>query len=467
MGGGLADPSGVAHGVRPALAARPISTHHWHHHVLHPNPERPMKSHAFVFALLASLTFATAAEVGVRIRFGLTDTSNTNWDGTVAVAPGSITSIDGWRFQQTDKVEGTTGWKAETRPLTVRRSNAQKQKQKAAVAAGGKKKGNAAAAADGPIADNGVVLHLADVTEDSVVSVTTPQGKFSFKLAHIPYGEIREELGGAVDIERTAASRALTKTRTDDDFPAVAVAPDGTSYVAHVSFTPAIDRDQRARPLTKSPEDFCYLATPPGGDQLWLRTVKNGVASEPMAVTAGKGDIYKTALAIDGSGAVWIFWSENHAWQTATASPNFEIWARSFKNGSFTAPVNLSQNAGSDVSPVAATDKAGRVWVAWQACATACFASSLAIRARAAGPKSNGFPRTLARAGSPPSPPRPTAASRSRGTLTTRAITTCGFASSTPSARPPRRNSSPSPRNTKPARPSPTISRIVSGCAGS
>src|SRR5688572_6517104 len=155
-----------------------------------------------VFALSAS-----AADIGVRIRFGLTDTANTKWAGTVAVAPGQVVSIDGWRFQQLDKVDGITGWKADTRPLTVRRTNAQKQKQKAA---GGKKKGKAAAAADGPIGDNGVVLHLANVNEDSVVSITTPQGKFSFKLAEIPYGKILEQLGGAVDIERTAASSALT-----------------------------------------------------------------------------------------------------------------------------------------------------------------------------------------------------------------------------------------------------------------
>jgi hypothetical protein len=324
----------------------------------------PRPTRSVLAALLAVFAVsASAADVGIRVRFGLTDTANTKWDGTVTVEPGQVVSIDGWRFQQLDKVDGTTGWKADTRPLTVRRTNAQKQKEKAA---GGKKKGKAAAAADGPIADNGVVLHLANVTEASVVSVTTPQGKFSFKLADVPYGKILEQLGGAVDIERTAASRALTKTRTDDDFPAVAVAPDGTSYIAHVSFTPGIDRDQRARQLTKAPEDFSYLATPPGGDQIWLRAVTNGQPGEPIAVTAGKGDIYKTALAIDGQGAVWIFWSENQAWQNTSAAPNFEIWARSFKAGALTAPINLSQNAGSDVSPVAATDKAGRVWIAWQ-----------------------------------------------------------------------------------------------------
>ena len=94
-----------------------------------------MKRFIACLALLAPLATTHADEVGVRVRFGLTDDSNRNWDGKAAVSPGRIDSISGWRFQQDDKVDGD-GWKAETRPLTVRRSNAQKQKQKAA----GKKK---------------------------------------------------------------------------------------------------------------------------------------------------------------------------------------------------------------------------------------------------------------------------------------------------------------------------------------
>lgn len=330
-----------------------------------------MKALLLCFTLLSTFALARAAETGVRIRFGLTDEGNTKWDGAVSVAPGRVDSISGWRFQQSDAVDGTHGWKADTRPLTVRRSNAQKQKQ--AAATGGKKKGKAAAAADGPIADNGVVLRLIDVTEDSVVSVTTAQGKFSFKLADVPYGKVVEQLNGAVDLERTAATQSLTRSRADDDFPAVAVAPDGTTYIAHISFTPGLDRDERARTWTKAPADFAFLATPPGGDQIFLRTVKNGQPGEPIAITAGKGDIYKVALAVDGRGTAWIVWSENPAWQNSDAAANFEIWARSFTAGTLSAPINLSNHVGSDVNPVATTDSQGRVWIAWQGAREGAF----------------------------------------------------------------------------------------------
>src|SRR5258708_2462329 len=64
-----------------------------------------------------------ASDVGIRIRFVLTDKSPTKWDGTISVAPGKIERIDGWRFQDGDEIHDTNGWKASTRPLTVHRNN--------------------------------------------------------------------------------------------------------------------------------------------------------------------------------------------------------------------------------------------------------------------------------------------------------------------------------------------------------
>src|SRR5204863_255316 len=125
------------------------------------------------------------------------------WDATISIAPGKIERIDGWRFQEADAVQGTTGWKASTRPLSVRRSNNPKK-------AGKGKGGNA------NMADNGVILLLTGASEESVVKVKSAQGDFDFKLADITYGRFVEKLDGAVDIERVAASRPLTSERSDD-----------------------------------------------------------------------------------------------------------------------------------------------------------------------------------------------------------------------------------------------------------
>lgn len=307
-----------------------------------------------IFSLLA-VTFTWpifAADVGVRVRFGLTDKAPTKWDGTISVSPGKVETLEGWRFEDGDHRDGNSGWVASTRPLSVRRSN---NPNRLARGRGG----------NANMADNGLILLLTDVTDDSVVSVKTAQGDFDFKVSDIGYGKFIEKLSGGVDIERVAATRQLSSGRSDDDYPALAVAPDGTAFAAWVSFTPGLDRDERAKRMPKEPEDFSYLVKEPGGDQLWLRMQKDRKWSEPVAITAGHGDIYKCSVAVDGQGRAWIFWSENTSWPKVGLA-NFEIWARSYDKGKLSEPVNLSSNAGSDVNPVATTDAKGRVWVAWQ-----------------------------------------------------------------------------------------------------
>jgi hypothetical protein len=315
---------------------------------------------------------AVAADVGVRIRFGLTDAEPTNWNSTIAVQPGRVTLISGWRFEQGDRASGTEGWTASTRSaVVVGRTNA-KAKAKAKADAPNKAKGKGQAkakAAAGTLADNGVLVTLSGVTEESVVSVKTPQGDFQFTLSEIPYGKYVERLDGAVEIERVAATQPLTADRTtDDDYPSAAVAADGTIVVAYTSFTPGIDRDERSRNWQSEPADLKFLAKPPGGDQLLLRLVKDGKPGEPIAVTETGADIYKSALAIAGDGTVWVFWSQNKNYKPFPDNPtaNFDIWARSYKSGKLGEPLKISDSAENDIWPVTTTDAQGRVWVAWQ-----------------------------------------------------------------------------------------------------
>ena len=185
-----------------------------------------MLKHTCAFLAIIVAWPVLASDIGVRIRFGLTDKEPKKWDATLSVTPGKIERIDGWRFQATDEVQGTTGWKASTRPLTVRRTNNPKK-------APGKARGGNA-----NMADNGVLLLLTGVTEASVVKVKSAQGDFDFKLADVTYGKFVEKLDGAVDVERVAASRPLSDGRADDDYPALAVAPDGTAFAAWI--TPAL-----------------------------------------------------------------------------------------------------------------------------------------------------------------------------------------------------------------------------------
>ncbi len=318
-----------------------------------------MKAFLLPLCVLVLFTSAFADDIGLRLRLGVHDKEATDWSGTIAVAPGKVTLISGWRFAQTDKPDGTAGWSCRTRPTAldkVRSNNPQQQQKRAAATAL-------------PMSDNGVLLSLADVTEDSQITVKLATGEIVFKIADVPFGKISEQLAGAVEIERTAATMPLvTDAKTDDDFPSAAIAPDGTVWAAWQSYTPGLDRAERAKSYDKEPADMAFLAKAPGGDQLWLRSVKDGAAGEGMAITAPGRDIYKSAVAVDGKGTVWIFWSENSGYKAfpENGKPNFDIWARSLTGGKLSEPMKMSESPESNIWPVAATDASGNVWLAWQ-----------------------------------------------------------------------------------------------------
>lgn len=201
-----------------------------------------------------------AEQIGVRVRFGVRDRQTAPWDGSVSVSDGRLLNVDGWRFQQSDGLTGPTAWKAQTRRSAVRRTNNPKRAQ-------GKQ--NSA-----PVMDNGILLTIDDVQPNTRVAIKTMQGDFDFSVSELTLGAMVARLGGRVEIERTASTLPIASTSSDDDFPALATAPDGTTALAYVSFMPGLDRDERARTLTKSPDDFEYLKTPVGGDHVWLRYLR-------------------------------------------------------------------------------------------------------------------------------------------------------------------------------------------------
>ena len=314
--------------------------------------------------ILSAAMLGRAEEVGFRIRFGLEDKAPTVWDGSVEAEGGKVTALSGWRFEQQDHVAGTHGWVAQTRHVQLqRRSN------------NAKKAGARAAGKAGPMADNGVMISLADVTDASGVQVTTKQGGFSFKVGDVPYGKLLNELNGAVEVERVATFAALAETATDDDYPSATVTDDGTVFVAFTSYTPGIDRNERAKKYEQAPDDLKFLAKAPGGDQLFIRAVRGPGAGAALAVTESGRDIYKSALATDGGGRIWVFWAENMGYKPYPNNPlpNFDIYARALQNGSLSDTIKISESNENDVWPVAATDARGRVWVAWQGARNSVF----------------------------------------------------------------------------------------------
>jgi hypothetical protein len=299
--------------------------------------------------LVLFLGIAHAEDAALLIQLGLGDQESTVWDGSISVSPGEVQLVEGYRFEQKDAVVGRTGWKASTRtPLGAVKGR------------GNNPKKLGMAKQVGPIFENGVHVKLKDVTPESVVELTTAPGKVSFKLSDLKRGEVLPLMEGRVAVQETAFTlRQMSKERTDDDFPALAMAADGTGFLVYQSFTPGIDPDERAKRWDTEPADLSFLNKPAGGDQLWLHTRKGrSWDEEHIAVTEPGRDIYKSAVTPDGKGGAWIVWSER-------VDGNFEIFARHLSGGKLGTAENLSQSDGNDLCPVAATSTRGSVMVAW------------------------------------------------------------------------------------------------------
>ncbi|HEV3122724.1 MAG TPA: hypothetical protein VGY53_12510, partial [Isosphaeraceae bacterium] len=182
----------------------------------------------------------------------------------------------------------------------------------------------------------------------------------SFALGQLNYGSQMHFLNGAVSVERVPQTQRLTSTANeDDDFPACAVAPDGTTWCAYVAYRhgPPIDDTAVAR------GEFASLVPRGHGDQVRLLKFEGNQFSEPIDVTVARLDVWRPAVAVDGQGRVWVVWSQNQ-------SGNWDLWARRYdpSASAWSDAQRLTSDPGADLNAVAAGGRADSgVWVAWQA----------------------------------------------------------------------------------------------------
>ena len=291
-------------------------------------------------ALLAVLFLSSHAwaGTGVRVVFGLGDSGDIKWDGSVTARGASITSLEGWRFDAQDGIIPPNSWRASIHRIRLFGGGQQAQP---------------------PFVANGVVIWLSNESDSSQLDIRTAQGDFPVRLADIPLGTMRHELNGRVMIDRLPALSRITDSPDEQDYPAAARDAAGNVWLAYLEFRHHPDHARLRLPLREAPADFSVFTQTPGGDQVLLKRYANGAWSDPIAITSPGGDLYRPAVAVDGRGRPWVFWSANE-------KGNFDVWARPVENGQPGKTVRLTDQPGSDIDPAAATDAKGRVWVTWQ-----------------------------------------------------------------------------------------------------
>jgi hypothetical protein len=267
---------------------------------------------------------------------GVGDTTATVWDGSITVTGASIQILRGWRFSGADAISGTTSWKLSTRE-------------------------SPSLTPPGPVQENGLIVKISDTATPATFNITTTQGNFSFSTQDLPFGTSKTFLNGRAFAAQTGAQFQLTSSTEEEDFPSMAQSGDDI-YLTYTEFVHG-DRSVATGTGTAQPiADFSFLARPAGGDQVFLMhySISQRVWTGPFSVTGTGEDVMRSAVAVDGQGRAWIFYS-------AQRSGNFDIYARSARaDGTLSAEIRLTKDPGTDIFPVAATDATGRVWVAWQ-----------------------------------------------------------------------------------------------------
>src|SRR5438094_8754957 len=148
-------------------------------------------------------------------------------------------------------------------------------------------------------------------------------------------GENRPMHAAAQSADSGAATMIGHEYR-QDDLPSVAAAPDGSVWVAWLSF--AGDRDDIA-----------------------IRSYRDGQWSNIHWVPATSGDNWLPQIAVDRAGRVWVVWSQQ-------AAGNWDICARRFDPArqEWGPLQRLSSDPLPDINPRVWSDGKGRAALVWQ-----------------------------------------------------------------------------------------------------
>ncbi len=281
--------------------------------------------------------------VALLLEFGLNDANVRDWSGAAQVSGAKVVNREGYRFRSEDKLVGADAWEAHShRAIRL-------------------PKGQPAVSKMEPIATVGIVLHLQDVQPDAKIAIKVKDDeKAEVPLKDVLSGKTHELWNGAAAVRLVSTAQPVAVGPTEDDMPAAAYAPDGTLWVAYVSYhVKEEERRIEAPPLKEQPKSFEKYFTPDGGDQVMLRGYKNGKWSEPIKLTDDKQSIARVAIGVTGHGGFWVVYS-------ALRNGNHRLYGRPCDaRGRFGDEVEITKGA-RDLSPTMCTDASGNVRLEYQ-----------------------------------------------------------------------------------------------------
>jgi hypothetical protein len=263
------------------------------------------------------------ARAAFLVRFGIDAKPGVDWSGSIT-AP--RTRLAPWQFAGDDSLSGDS-WKCSTRTETYWDTPYERRMQPTSNI--------------DKVMAKGILIDIEQPLPPEI-RVSTRQGDFSFTPGLAPGDAPRLYLNGRASVTAGAPDSLVTNDAPADDFPSLIEAKDGTVWLAYQAYTEGV------------------------GDQVLVRHMINGMWSAAEPLTEKGADVYRTAIAQDGLGRIWVVWS-------AQVDSNFDLYARAFDGKRWSPAERLTSAPNSDIYHTLVSDAAGHLYLVWQSARSGNF----------------------------------------------------------------------------------------------
>ena len=284
--------------------------------------DAPVTRLALIISTLSLATAASAQEFPLRavnIEFGIKDNEPTKWDGSLSLDKGEVVDLRGHRFKEGESIGPENSWIARTDPWVP--------------SSGGMHPHELPFPHVTKFQTVGVTLYYR-APEDAVVSVKTVNGDFSFKPAHLPPSDVLHTLSTKVELRRVPPVEAVTTDEFEDDYSVMALSADNTLSLAWIGY-----KDE--------------------SDQVFARDREAGEWGGIVPVQGASGDLQGLGAAYDGNGSLNLVWSQRF-------ETDWRLMHAKRSDGTWSAPRVIASEPGNNIFPALASDRDGRLHLAWQ-----------------------------------------------------------------------------------------------------